>query len=72
LWGGLEIIAYLGMFCYVYCTDFLIALTRITGLSYYDVNALIFVVIWPALTVILPVILLRRAMVLRKLRKRIS
>lgn len=35
---------------YHYLTDFIIALARWSGLSYYDINALVFVLGWPALT----------------------
>lgn len=34
-----------------YLTDFLITLSHATGLSYYDVNALIFVIMWPLITI---------------------
>ena len=37
-----------------YLTDFLITLTHWTGLSYYDINALVFVIIWPIMSIIIP------------------
>jgi hypothetical protein len=35
---------------YIYCTDFTITLANFWGLTYYDVNALIFCIIWPLVT----------------------
>jgi hypothetical protein len=32
---------------YAYCTDFIINLSNITGLSYYEVNFFIFLIIYP-------------------------
>lgn len=34
---------------YNYCTDFIISLANITGLSYYDINFYIFCIFYPAL-----------------------
>jgi hypothetical protein len=34
-------------FIYIYCTDFIINLANLTGLSYYEVNALLFCVGYP-------------------------
>jgi len=41
----MEFINYL----YAYCTDFIINLANITGLSYYEINAFVFCVIYPFL-----------------------
>lgn len=38
-------------FLYTYCTDFVINLANLLQLSYYEINAFIFVFIWPFLTV---------------------
>lgn len=46
----LELIQELGIFIYIYCTDFVINLANLTGFSYYEVNAFIFIIIWPILT----------------------
>lgn len=43
---------------YIYCTDFTIALANLLGISYYDVNALIFCIFLPSLTLFLTVTLL--------------
>ena len=37
---------------YEYLTDFILTLSRWSGLSYYDVNAIVFIVIWPLITLI--------------------
>ncbi len=33
-----------------YCTDFVINLANLTGLSYYEINTLLFIIVWPLLT----------------------
>jgi hypothetical protein len=38
---------------FVYCTDFMINLGNLLGLSYYEVNALFFCLLWPLITIIL-------------------
>lgn len=35
---------------YEYLTDFILTLSRWSGLSYFDINALVFIVIWPLMT----------------------
>ncbi|MFN4286608.1 MAG: hypothetical protein ACK4E8_11680 [Lacibacter sp.] len=44
---------------YVYCTDFVLELAHRTGTSYYEVNFFIFCVLWPLLTLLLGLNLLR-------------
>jgi len=41
---------------FVYCTDFVINVANLLALSYYEINALIFCIIWPIVTIILLVI----------------
>lgn len=55
---------------YIYCTDFVITIANLSGLSYYEVNALIFCILYPILLIVLVVvyIVLKRKLV--KLRKR--
>jgi hypothetical protein len=36
---------------YTYCTDFIINLSNITGLSYYEVNFVVFIIIYPLLLI---------------------
>lgn len=50
---------------YAYCTDFIINLANITGLSYYEVNFVIFIIIYPLLLIITPTLY-----VIQKLRLR--
>ena len=46
-------IEFIGGFIYAYCTDFVINLANIFNLSYYEINAIIFCIIWPLFTVFL-------------------
>lgn len=57
-----QIVAYI----YVYCTDFIINLANIFGLSYYEINALIFCVIFPLFTAILTFVYILQKVRLRK------
>jgi hypothetical protein len=54
----MELITDFFKFIYVYCTDFLINIANLLGLSYYEVNAVIFCFIYPLLTLLLPIIYL--------------
>ena len=48
---------------YVYCTDFVISLANLLGLSYYEINFLLFIVLFPlALAVSFVVFLWQRRM----------
>ena len=38
-------------FVYAYCTDFVINIANILGVSYYEVNTFIFVILYPLLLV---------------------
>jgi len=51
----MELITKIAMWLYMYCTDFVINLANITGTSYYEVNAFIFVILWPIVTVVLSI-----------------
>jgi hypothetical protein len=44
-------------FLYEYPTDFILTLSHWSGLTYYDVNALLFIIMMPLLSVVLPGIL---------------
>jgi hypothetical protein len=46
----------IGVAIYAYCTDFVINLANLCNLSYYEVNAWIFCIIWPLVTVVLLII----------------
>ena len=54
---------------YAYCTDFIINLANITGLSYYEVNFIIFIVIYPLLLIMSPTIYFIQKLRLKKLNK---
>jgi hypothetical protein len=41
----------LGKFIYAYCTDFIINLANILNLSYYEINFVIFCVLYPILII---------------------
>ena len=38
-------------FVYAYCTDFVINMANILGVSYYEVNTFIFVILYPLLLI---------------------
>ncbi len=46
-----------GTSIYYYLTDFILTLSHWSGLTYYDVNALLFIIMMPLLSVVLPGIL---------------
>lgn len=48
----------IGNVVYAYCTDFIINLANLLGLSYYEVNAIIFCFIYPIFIFILTTIFL--------------
>ena len=56
-------------FIYNYCTDFTINLANLLNITYYDVNALIFCIIWPSFTISLIFIYLMKKRQLKKLIK---
>ena len=57
----------IGSYIYAYCTDFIINLANITGLSYFEINTLLFCFIYPFLTLALLTIFLFQKKRLRKL-----
>ena len=57
------------IFLYNYCTDFIISLANISGLSYYEINAIIFCLLYPISIVLFPTIYLIQRLRLRKLRQ---
>ena len=54
-------------FIYNYCTDFVINIANLTGLSYFEINALIFLIIWPTVTMLLILLYIIQRIRLRKL-----
>lgn len=63
----MEVLSKIILFIYTYCTDFIINLANILQLSYYEVNALIFCVIWPLLTIFLIVVFIIQKIRYRKI-----
>ena len=60
----------LGRALYWYCVDFVIHVANLTGLTYRDVNAALFLVVWPLVTAGLVAVVVYQAVVLRRLRER--
>jgi hypothetical protein len=52
----METIVTLFKLVYVYCTDFLINISNIFGISYYETNLFIFCFVYPFLSAFLPLI----------------
>jgi hypothetical protein len=59
-----------GVSIYTYCTDFVINLANLLNLSYYEINAWIFCIIWPLVTVVL--LIIRTFQILYKVFKTIN
>jgi hypothetical protein len=55
---------------YAYCTDLVINLANLTGLSYYEVNFILFVVLYPLLLVAAPLLYRYQKSRLSKIRGR--
>ena len=53
-------------YAYVYCTDFIINLANLLHLSYYEVNAFFFCLLYPLLSLALPLLFLVQKRRLRK------
>jgi hypothetical protein len=59
----------LGFALYAACVDFMLRLAQLLGVTYRDTNALMFFVLWPAVTVLLVVVVLWQRAALRRLRR---
>lgn len=57
-------------FIYNYCTEFVFNLANLLALSYYEINALIFVVAWPLITLFLLIIFIFQIIKLIKRKNR--
>lgn len=53
---------------YNYCTDFIINLANISGLSYYEINFIIFILIYPTLFLVSPALYIIQKRRLKKLK----
>lgn len=60
---------HLGKALYAYCTDFIINMGNLFNLSYYEVNALLFCVAYPALVMGLTVLYFVQRRRLRKVKE---
>lgn len=59
----------IGKSLYAYCTDFIINLANLLGLSYYEVNAFVFCFLYPVIMIILFVVYVNKKIELKKLIK---
>lgn len=66
----MDSIIYLLKELYAYCTDFIINLSNITGLSYYEINFAIFIVLYPLLLFVAPTIFFIQKLRLRHYEKK--
>lgn len=57
---------------YAACTDFILAVSHVCGVSYRDANALLFFVVWPALTLGLAAVVTLQGLQLRRGKRAIS
>lgn len=53
---------------FVYCVDFIINLANLLGISYYEVNAIIFCLVYPLLLIILIIIYIQKRQIIKKLK----
>jgi len=67
----MDTLIYIFKYLYAYCTDFIINLANITGLSYYEVNFVIFILIYPILLLITPMMYIFQKIRLYNLKKRL-
>ncbi len=58
------------MWFYAYCTDFLINLANLTNISYYEINFIVFILIYPGVLFLLFVIYGIQRLRLNMVRKR--
>gem|GEM_PF-1292659 len=68
----MNIVNYIFDQIYAYCTDFIINLSNIFGLSYYEINFIIFILLYPILLLASPTIYFIQKRKLRKLEKSID
>ncbi len=53
------------------CVDFLVWLARLTGMTYNEINVVIFVIIWPLFSIIMFIIIIIQHKKIIKLKKQI-
>ena len=52
---------------YVYCTDLIINLANLFGVSYYEVNTVIFCFLYPLIITVLLVVYIKKKLVLKRM-----
>jgi hypothetical protein len=57
----------LALAAYCACVDFMLHAARLFGFTYRDANALLFFVVWPAVTIALVAVVLGQRVTLKKL-----
>lgn len=62
-----ELALHVGFAIYAYCTDFVINVANITGLSYYEINAILFCFLFPGTLLLMMAIYVRQRMRLKQL-----
>ena len=62
----------IGIYVYVYCTDFVINLANLMGLSYYEMNTLFFIIVWPVITLVLIIVYFVQVLRFKRIRSRLN
>ena len=52
-----------------WCVDFLVYLANLVGMTYKEINVWIFVIVWPIVSILLVLVLIRQHLTIRALRK---
>jgi hypothetical protein len=60
------VIARAGFAVYAACVDFMLRAAELLGVTYRDANALMFFVLWPAVTAALAAVVVRQRLALRR------
>jgi len=66
----MELLLFIFKVLYAYCTDFVINLANISGTSYYEVNFVIFIIIYPLFLILAPTIFIIQKLRLSKLEEK--
>jgi hypothetical protein len=66
----MELLLFIFKVLYAYCTDFVINLANISGTSYYEVNFVIFVIIYPLFLILAPTVFIIQKLRLSKLKEK--
>lgn len=54
-----------------WCVEFLIWLAKITGTTYNEINVIIFVIVWPIISIVMLIVIIHQYLKLKKLKKRL-